>query len=105
MQWKIIVALAVGFGVVVAGISGNDVIFTNRTGLPIARILIGDRTLQGDVGGNVHDKILVAVTPHKHHLLIIFRGGAGVDFPHFQFKGVHEIIFVRHENKIEAHVQ
>lgn len=97
--------LAAGFGIIVAGISQNDVIFVNHTGLPIARIVIGDRTLNGDFGTSENGKILVAVSPHKHHLMVVFRGGADVDFPNFNFKGVHEITFVRHDNKVEAHIQ
>ena len=98
MQWLIIIAG------IIAGLSENDVIFTNRTGLPIARIEIGSRVLQGDTG-TVNAKILVAVTPTRHHLRVVFRGGADVNWPHFNFKDVHEITFQREQNRIEARVQ
>lgn len=105
MQWKILIALAVGFGIVIEGTSENDVIFTNKTGLPIARIVIGDRTLQGDSGTTVNGRILVAVSPHKHHLLVVFRGGADVSWSHLNFRGIHEIIFERHGAKIDARIE
>lgn len=92
---------------VLPGLSKNDVIFTNHTGLPIARIEIGDRVLQGDigVGTSINGRILVSVTPHVHNLRLVFRGGADVLWTRLNFKGVHEITFFRDANKIEARVQ
>lgn len=92
-------------GMVIGGLSEDDVIIANHTGLPIARIEIGKRKYEGSGGGNVSDKILITVTPEKHHLKVVFRGGADVDWPHFDFRGVHEIIFEREANKINARVQ
>lgn len=88
------------------GISKNDVVFANHTGLPIARIEIGDRTLQGDVGvgTSVDGKILVTVSPKIHNLRIVFRGGADVYWPHLDFRTIHEISFFRDGNKIDAHI-
>lgn len=90
----------------VQGISHNDVVFENRTGLPIFRIEIGDRTLQGDIGlgTSVNGKILVSVSPKVHNLRIVFRGGADVAWHHLDFRQIHEISFYRDANKIEAHI-
>lgn len=103
MQWNSIIA-ALGFGAVVAGQSENDIVLENHTGLPIVRILIGERRLE-DGGGIGSGKILVSVSPHRHHLEVVFRGGADVQWPHFDFKGVHAIIFERHNNKIDARIE
>lgn len=99
-----IVHIDLGGGYVVHGESQNDVILENKTGLPIVRIEIGERRLE-DGSGISTGKILVSISPHKHHLRVVFRGGADVSFPHFEFKGVHEITFLREQNKIEAKVQ
>lgn len=119
MRWLIIIAALVaregvfaqpalhidlGAGHVVAGQSENDVVLENHTGLPIVRIEIGDRRLE-DGGGIGTGKILVSISPHRHHMRVVFRGGADVNFPHFDFHGVHEITFVREANKIEARIQ
>lgn len=90
---------------VLPGLSGNDVIFDNRTGLPIARLQIGERVLSGDTGLLTNGRILVNVSPHKHDLRIVFRGGADVVWTHLNFRGVHEITFMREANKIEARIQ
>lgn len=99
-----VVHIDLGGGHMVAGQSENDVILENKTGLPIVRIQIGERTLE-DGNGISSGKILVSVSPHKHHIRVVFRGGADVNFPHFDFHGVHEITFERIQNKIEARVQ
>lgn len=87
-----------------AGTSNNDVVFSNLTGLPIARLYVGERVLQSE-GGLSNGPILVAVTPTKHTLRIVFRGGATVVWTHLDFKGVHAITFFRQQNKIEARVE
>jgi hypothetical protein len=92
-------------GMVIGGLSENDVIIANHTGVAIARIEIGKRKYEGSAAGqNGGEKILITVIPEKHHLKAIFRGGAEVDWPNFDFRGVHEIIFEREQNKINAHV-
>ena len=98
-------ALANLFASTIGGVSENAVIFLNQTGLPIARIEIGERKLEGSAGTNVSDKILINVTPGKHHLKVVFRGGADVDWAAFDFKGVREIIFERLQNKIQARIE
>jgi hypothetical protein len=90
---------------VIGGLSEDNVMIANHTGLAIARIEIGKRKYEGPTaGGNVSEKILITVTPEKHHLKVIFRGGADVEWSNFDFRGVHEIIFEREHNKINAHV-
>jgi hypothetical protein len=91
-------------GRIIRGHSQEDVILANDTGLPIARIEINSMHYEGSGGANVSDKILISVTPVKHNLRLIFRGGANVDWPKFDFRGVHEIIFERSGNQINAHV-
>lgn len=90
---------------VLPGLSGNDVIFDNRTGLPIARLEVGDRVYSGEGGLLTNGRILVSVTPHKHNLRIVFRGGADAVWQGLNFRGVHEITFFRDANRIEARVE
>lgn len=83
--------------------SEQNVLLVNDTDLQIARIEIDERKFEGDLR-NV-GKILINVTPAKHHLKIVFLGGADVDWPEFNFKGVREIVFERSGSKIEARVE
>lgn len=85
----------------------HNVLIVNETDLLIARIEIDEHRLErgtGGVGKGV-DRILIKVTPEKHHLRVVFVGGADVDWHDFDFKGVHEIAFTRSGNKIEARVE
>lgn len=93
------------FAAVIGGLSDEDVILSNDTGLDIANVMIDSRSLH-----EMHpwEKILISVTPEKHHLRLIFRGGGDIDWKHFDFRGVHEIWFVRgdqHGNEFKARVQ
>lgn len=99
MRWLLIIAA------VVSGLSNHDVIITNETGLTIARIEIGKTWLEGTAGANINDKILVRISPIIQHLRVVFRGGASVDWPRFNFSGVHEIILERTKNKFDARVE
>lgn len=92
---------------VVGSLSDSDVILVNDTGLVIARLEIDGKKYEAfDDGGNTQPgKILMTITPTKHHLKLVFRGGADAEWPHFDFKGVHEIFFERVHNKIQARVQ
>lgn len=84
----------------------SDVVLANHTGLPIARIEIDKRHFEGIGGGGERTgDIFVSVTPQKHYLRIVFRGGADAVWHQFDFKNVHEIIFERVKNKIEAHTE
>lgn len=85
----------------------HNVLIANETGLLIARIEIDDKRLEkgSGAGGGGTDKILIKVSPEKHHLRVVFVGGADVDWHDFDFKGVHEIAFTRAGNKIEARVE
>lgn len=105
MILELIIASNILTAAVVPGLSGNDVIFSNHTGLPIARLEVGERVLAGEAGLLANGRILVSVSPHKHNLKIVFRGGADVVWQHLNFKGVHEITFFRDQNKIEARIQ
>lgn len=90
---------------VITGISESDVILINETGLPIARIVLDGRTF--DAGGGTlpaNDKVLITVADGKHHLKLVFRGGADIDWPDINFRGVHEIVFQRSKNRIQAHI-
>lgn len=89
------------FGQGVIGESANNVLLINSTGLKIVRVIISDRTYE-DIE-NRQDKLLVHVSPRKHHLEIVLRGGARIDWPSFDFRGVHEIIFDLVGNRIAAH--
>lgn len=83
------------------GVSLNNVILINHTGLKIVRIEIGDLKLE-DVN-NKSDQILVSVTPEKHDMHLVFKGGSKIDWADFDFKGVHRIVFERVKDKINAH--
>lgn len=72
----------------------------NQTGLKIVRIEIDDRRFE-EVSGKA-DEILVSVTPKKHNMILVFKGGAHIDWPAFDFRGVHEIIFYRVHYEIRA---
>lgn len=76
----------------VGGLADTDVILVNDTGLDIASVKIDDRNLHEM---KVHDKILISETPRAHHIHLLFRGGGDIDWPHFNFAGVHEIFFER----------
>lgn len=91
--------------IVIGGLSDADVILVNDTGLPLARIEIDGRQFQDGTGLPPHNKILISATPANHHLKLIFRGGAKIEWPHLNFSGVHEIFFQRDHNKIEARVE
>lgn len=99
MRWLLALLAAV-----VGGLSEDDVTIVNRTGVPIARILIDDKVLEGN-GTPVSEKVIINVSPEKHDLKIVFRGGGDALWPHFDFKGVHEIIFERIQNQINARVE
>lgn len=86
----------------IGGLSDSDIILVNHTGLYIARIEIGKLRID-EVKAD--EKILVSVTPTRHHVRLVFRGGADVDWPRFDFRGVHEIFFERIQNHIDAHFQ
>lgn len=90
---------------VVGGLSKNDVIIANETGLEVARLEIDGRRLEAGVTGNVAQKILVEVSPARHHFKVVFRGGSDVDWPHLDFGGIHEIFLERRANHIDARIQ
>lgn len=99
--------LLIFLAAVIGGLSDNHVIITNQTGLPIARLEIDGLRLEANPGGgsSTHS-ILITVTPEKHDIKILFRGGAHVRWPHFDFRGVHEIIFeLNAQHEIDARVQ
>lgn len=96
MQWLILIAAVIG-------LSTDNVILINHTGLKIVRIQIGDRKLE-EVNTKV-EQFLVVVTPEKHDMRLTFKGGAHIDWPDFDFKGIHQIIFERVKNKINAHFE
>lgn len=89
------------FGEGLVGSSGNNVVLVNATGLKIVRVIIGDRTYE-DIE-NKQDKLLVSVTPRKHHLELIFRGGTHIDWAHFDFAHVHQITFEIIGNRVSAY--
>lgn len=91
------------FAIVWGGLGQDNVLLVNHTGLGLARVEIDKRRFE-TIHSN-EEQILVSVTPEKHDLKLVFLGGADVDWPHFDFKGVHEIIFERKKNKIEAHAE
>lgn len=84
----------------VLGESGNNVVLVNSTGLKVVRVKINDRTYE-DIE-NKADKILVNVSPKKHHMELFFKGGAHIDWPGFNFYGIHEIIFTLAGNRVVA---
>lgn len=89
------------FGEGFIGASGNNVVLVNSTGLKIVRVIIGEKTYE-DIATKA-DKLLVSVSPHRHHLELIFRGGTRIDWQHFDFAGVHEIVFDLVGNRVSAH--
>ena len=90
------------FAAVVGGLTDQDLILVNDTGLDIARILIDSRDLHEM---KVHDKLLVSVTPSFHHMKLVFRGGGDIDWPRFNFQNVHEIFFERDGVSFRARIQ
>lgn len=96
-MWPLILAATI-----VGGFSEADVILVNDTGLQVARVEIDERKIEAI---DHYNKLLIAVTPVKHHLRVVFRGGADVDWKHLDFQGVHEIIFERVKNKIQARLE
>ena len=99
LWFSIIAAASIG------AMSDADVIMVNDTGVPIVRIQINHRTFEDGKGVSRHNKILVSISPDKHQLKLIFRGGAEVNWPRFNFEGVHEIFFERTRNKIQARIE
>jgi hypothetical protein len=87
----------------IVGLAQNTVLIVNDTGLAIARIEIDSRRLE--TKDSSEDQVLISVTPTTHDLKLVFRGGAQVEWPHFDFKAVREIIFERKKNTIEAHAE
>lgn len=82
------------------GISTNNVILINHTGLKVVRIEIGDKKIE-----EINDKleqIVVNVTPEKHNLIVVFKGGGRMNWPNFDFHGIHQITFERIGNRIRA---
>lgn len=102
MKWLLVFAATV-----VGGLSDADVIFVNDTGLAIARVEIDSRKLEAPpaTGASQINKALISVTPARHDLKVVFRGGAEVKWPKFDFRGVHEIYFQRNQNVFEIRVQ
>lgn len=88
------------FGEGILGTSANSVILVNGTGLKIIRVVISGRTYE-DVTYK-GDKILVTVTPKKHHMELFFRGGAHIDWFNFDFRDIHQITFELVGNRISA---
>lgn len=89
------------FGEGILGTSTNSVILINNTGLKIVRVIIGDRTYE-DIATKA-GKVLVSVTPKKHHLELVFRGGTHIDWFNFDFHDVHQITFDLVGNRVSAH--
>lgn len=91
---------------VIGGLSDADVIFVNDTGLAVARIYIDSRIIESNPNLPQHDgKALISVTPTRHDLKVVFRGGAEIKWPKFNFQGVHELWIQRNENNFEIRVQ
>lgn len=90
-------------------LSEKNIIFTNHTELPVARIEIGTRKLEGSsvtgIMGVFSDKVLIAVSPEVHDIKVTFRGGAVLEFRHLDFKGIHEVILERNQNQIYIHTE
>lgn len=87
----------------ILGTSTNNVILVNNTGLKVVRVIIGDKTYE-DIATKA-DKVLVSVTPKKHHLELIFRGGTHIDWFNFDFRDVHQITFDLVGNRVSAHIK
>jgi hypothetical protein len=103
MKWLLIIAAGIPgiFGEGILGTSINNVILINATGLKIIRVIIADRTYE-DIATKA-DKILISVTPKKHHLELVFRGGSRIDWYNFDFHDIHQITFDLVGNKVSAH--
>lgn len=99
-KWILILASTGIFGEGILGTSSNNVILINATGLKIVRVMVGDRTYE-DIATKA-DKILISVTPRKHHLELFFRGGAHIDWFNFDFHNVHQITFDLVGNRVSA---
>jgi hypothetical protein len=89
--------------IAIVGLGQGSVLLVNDTGLAIARIEIDSRRLE--TKDSSENQVLINVTPTTHDLKLVFRGGAQVEWPHFDFKAVREIIFERNKNKIEARAE
>jgi hypothetical protein len=89
--------------IAIVGLAPNTVLLVNNTGLAVARFEIDSRNF--DTKDSEETQVLISVTPTEHDLKVVFRGGAVVEWPHFDFKGVREIIFERKKNQIEAHAE
>lgn len=107
MRLDHMIPLALIAATVIGGLSDADVILVNDTGLFIARLEIDGKKYEAfdDGGPTQPGKILMTITPTKHDLKLVFRGGGDVEWKHFDFKDVHEIFFERVHNKIQARVQ
>ena len=107
MQWLSILVIATTlpgiFGEGILGTSSNNVILINGTGLKVVRIIVGDRTYEDVASTHKGDKILISVTPTKHHLELFFRGGAHIDWFNFDFRDIHQITFDLVGNRVSAH--
>lgn len=108
VQWLSILAFVVSGNLVIGGnvvssLPEHNVLLVNHTGLAVARIEIGERKL--DTLHSNETEVLVHVAPGKHHLRIVFRGGANADWPHFNFRGIREVIFERKTNEIQARTE
>jgi hypothetical protein len=88
------------FGEGVLGESGNNVVLVNSTGLKITRVVIGERTYE-DIA-NKQDRVFINVSPKRHNMEVYFRGGAHIDWPHFSFYNVREIVFTLSGNHVVA---
>lgn len=101
----LLLAIATGlpviFGEGIIGTQANSVVLVNATGLKIIRVIISDRTYE-DLATKA-DKVLVSVTPRKHNMELIFRGGTHIDWRNFDFSGVHEITFELSGSRVSAH--
>lgn len=106
MQWLLILTVATTlpgiFGEGILGTSSNSIILINATGLKIIRITVGDKTYE-DVATQGKDKILISVTPRKHHMELFFRGGVHIDWFNFDFRDIHQITFDLVGNRVSAH--
>jgi hypothetical protein len=87
----------------IVGLAPNTVLLVNDTGLAVARIEVDSQRF--DTKDSSENQILISITPTKHDLKLVFRGGAIVEWPHFDFKAVREIIFERNKNQIEARAE
>lgn len=91
------------FGEGFVGSSGNTVVLVNATGLKVIRVVIADKTYEDLATKN--DKVLISVTPKKHNMELVFRGGTHIDWPHFDFRDIHQITFELIGNRISAYTK